>query len=768
MAEVFTTSGEDSNNVTVPRPILQGLLIPGIDDPQAVDGFGIVTPWGGGSTTRRYGDYGISQDISSQQTQLNDLSSAFIPAEGRGIGTTYNFEGLVGPQGPRGPAGPPGVSGITSLPYGYVLPTNSNFLAVLPHNIDQINVLGTAADKLLYTDALNTYGGSTEWVERQPAGAVNVNWQSVASDLDGSNLIACVEDGRLYTSADYGVTWTERQPAGAANKVWAAVASDADGSHLIAVIKDGRLYTSNNSGVSWTERQPAGNADKQWSSVASDSDGSNLIACVTNGRLYTSANYGVSWTERQPDDADDNYWTSVASDDDGSVLIAGKGNTTVAALYISINSGVSWSEEIPAAATISWYGAASDADGSVLIAGGLTGRIAISADSGGSWTLKGAAGGDDWHCTATNSDGSYIIVGSGTNLYESFDSGVTFAETKPAGATTKVWRTVSTSLEGSNTIVGVRGGRLYTGTVSMGYSEATWAEADLTSAGRAILDDANAAAQATTLGVGTGDSPTWAGATFTGTASGVIPTAGAHLATKEYVDLAIGASSDYFLSDNDDAIANYHILYETDTGEAASDEETAAMDEGDDQLMFSFITASGVPGVTFLRSGIYVLHTHLARTTGNRPTTFYWTLSKYALNADETVLMTSETSSAIPGSMASFITHAVLAADATILTTDRLVLKLHANVTGGGQDSIITIYMEGSHDCHLTNLLPSDIWQTQGDMLDAVNALGDIADNEFLVGTGAGTLAWESGATARTSLGVESSDDSKRYALMLC
>ena len=44
----------------------------------------------------------------------------------------------------------------------------------------------------------------------------------------------------------------------------------------------------------------------------------------------------------------------------------------------------------------------------------------------------------------------------------------------------------------------------------------TWAEFSLTAAGRAILDDANAAAQATTLGLGTGDSPTWAGGTFTG------------------------------------------------------------------------------------------------------------------------------------------------------------------------------------------------------------------------------------------------------------
>lgn len=42
----------------------------------------------------------------------------------------------------------------------------------------------------------------------------------------------------------------------------------------------------------------------------------------------------------------------------------------------------------------------------------------------------------------------------------------------------------------------------------------TAAVADFTSAGRALVDDASAAAQCTTLGLGTGDSPTWAGATI--------------------------------------------------------------------------------------------------------------------------------------------------------------------------------------------------------------------------------------------------------------
>ncbi|MHC4890448.1 MAG: hypothetical protein ACYTEO_13405, partial [Planctomycetota bacterium] len=49
--------------------------------------------------------------------------------------------------------------------------------------------------------------------------------------------------------------------------------------------------------------------------------------------------------------------------------------------------------------------------------------------------------------------------------------------------------------------------------------------------------------------------------------------------------------------------------------------------------------------------------------------------------------------------------------------------------------------------------------QAYGNVLDDLNTLGaNSADSEFLVGTGAGALAWESGATVRSSLGLGTSD----------
>lgn len=307
--------------------------------------------------------------------------------------------------------------------------------------------------------------GALGWVDAWAVGDQDLLWQCVASDADGSHLIAGLlvaggflgpPVGRLYTSSDYGASWVERQPAGNVNLDWSRVASDADGSHLVAGVLGGRLYTSADFGVTWTERQPAGPADVSWIGVASDATGANIIAAVFVGRVYTSVDGGLNWVERNPwgGVAIDRPWTEAASDSDGSNLMvcgAGVGGR----LWTSADFGATWIERTPGgAANLFWEGVASDADGSNLIAASsvfptdlipnLAGRIWTSADSGATWTERQPYGAMDvyWGKVASNSDGTKLMAGVkylasafpplfAASLWRSVDSGATWTEQRP-------------------------------------------------------------------------------------------------------------------------------------------------------------------------------------------------------------------------------------------------------------------------------------------------------------------------------------------------
>lgn len=70
----------------------------------------------------------------------------------------------------------------------------------------------------------------------------------------------------------------------------------------------------------------------------------------------------------------------------------------------------------------------------------------------------------------------------------------------------------------------------------------------------------------------------------------------------------------------------------------------------------------------------------------------------------------------------------------------------HSAVTSGNPHSVTPT--------ELSLVIGTDV-QAHGDVLDDLNTLGvSTADGEFLVATGAGALAWESEATARTSIGL--------------
>lgn len=245
--------------------------------------------------------------------------------------------------------------------------------------------------------------------------------------------------------------------------------------------------------------------------------------------------------------------------------------------------------------------------------------------------------------------------------------------------------------------------------------------------------------------------------TFAQVATGVLPTAGDHLCTKEYTDLAIGASFDLFLSDTDDGVvANTHVMYPMETGEAESTEDSPSLSDGDNQLALSWLSEAGIPGTSTIRQGVYDCHIHLNKNSGGATTTVYWKLSYVDADGSsgKILICTSETSGVITTSELGYNLHATVADEIPLGATKRLLFELYANISVG-QNVTLTATLEGEHDSHISFQLPSSIWQIHGNVLDDLNTLGQsTADGEFLVATGAGAFAYESGATARASMGA--------------
>lgn len=240
MGETFVHSGEDSGGVVAPTPQLQGRFIPGIDTPDIQDGFGLITPLGGGATARQHTQYGISNIVSSQETQLHDLT--INPAEG----VTFNFEGLLGPQGIPGT---PGIDGITTILHLYA--PNSNFLTALPDNIDQINQLGSAANNLIY---VSSYDSTYNFVwAKTDIDSVVKSWNDSGINTDASFFIVAADAG-IYVSTDDGDSWDKYNPDSDTYEQTNCESSGGDAVTLGTDGKDrGAILVTSDYGVNWSE-----------------------------------------------------------------------------------------------------------------------------------------------------------------------------------------------------------------------------------------------------------------------------------------------------------------------------------------------------------------------------------------------------------------------------------------------------------------------------------------------------------------------------------
>jgi len=94
--------------------------------------------------------------------------------------------------------------------------------------------------------------------------------------------------------------------------------------------------------------------------------------------------------------------------------------------------------------------------------------------------------------------------------------------------------------------------------------------------------------------------------------------------------------------------------------------------------------------------------------TGNKDVRVYWKLFKRNTGGTETEILQSAASDHLTDSTSQYVLSGYLNEDQALDTTDRLVLKLYANVSGTGTDVTVKLTMEGDYDSRLTiNILSS-------------------------------------------------------------
>jgi hypothetical protein len=218
----------------------------------------------------------------------------------------------------------------------------------------------------------NLYTSTDGGISWAPRASVK-SWRSVASSSDGTKLVAVVREpaNPIYTSSDSGNTWLPRETA----RNWSSVSSSADGTKLVAVVSGGKIYRSADSGVSWSV---AYNIDSLWGAVAMSADGSKIIVANSTYVLH-SIDSGTSWTSRGLGNNTQNV---------SSVTMSANGNTMAAVsnyVFVSNDSGSSWVERYGPLSGAS--GVACSADGTKIILPSV-----ISIDSGHTWVQRNFEG----------------------------------------------------------------------------------------------------------------------------------------------------------------------------------------------------------------------------------------------------------------------------------------------------------------------------------------------------------------------------------------
>jgi photosystem II stability/assembly factor-like uncharacterized protein len=238
----------------------------------------------------------------------------------------------------------------------------------------------------------------------------------IGSSYDAIFQTIVVNNGKVFTSRNYGITWNEVvHPVVNTNKQWKDVAISENGKYQTAVAFNDNIYVSDNFGKNWTLRGIV----NSWESIKISSNGQIQIAVASNNRIYRSNDYGVNWsTINHPVLLTNKNWRSVSISKDGKyqTAVAFNGN-----IHTSDDYGVNW---VLRQFSRPYQKVDMSLDGQFQTVVGNNIQIFVSRNYGQSWVGKSIT--NNWIDIAINDNGEIQIATSVDNVYISYDYGETW------------------------------------------------------------------------------------------------------------------------------------------------------------------------------------------------------------------------------------------------------------------------------------------------------------------------------------------------------
>ena len=275
-------------------------------------------------------------------------------------------------------------------------------------------------------------------------------WQCVATNNDGSVLIAAIQGGDIWinTQGSWIDIVVEYPPANTdtRNQEWTCVASSFSGTKLFACADGGDLWKSVDSGVVWTTMNGTIPSGQRWTSIATDASGTNLYATATNtvtsdpdstgGTIWYSADGGDTWIVSNP--ILNQNWQSVATNSAGTVSIACIKGGDLWLEYDNIwyPSGISYQN---------WRQVAINAAGTFFVAC-VSGGDLWRSYGDGYWRFSNII--QNWRSISMDTSGQNIVACS-NDIWSSHDSGISWSR---SGMTYKNWTSIASDATGENLI----------------------------------------------------------------------------------------------------------------------------------------------------------------------------------------------------------------------------------------------------------------------------------------------------------------------------